>query len=97
MNRVHPKVAAFEHGDIVRCGSAAAKNFDAREQFLHRERLSEVVVRTCLETVHTVPDIAARRKQKHACVIVGVAKFLEQRKSVELGQIYVEDDEVVSS
>ena len=73
---------------------AASERIDAREQFLHRERLREIIVRAGLQPLDAARHIAARREDEHARKTALFFQLREHIEAVHAGQIQIEHDEV---
>ena len=69
---------------------------DARLKLRQMERLGQVVVRTCVQSLHFVSCFAACRKDKHGSFIVHCPKFPQYGHSIRAGQVDIKQDQVVT-
>ena len=79
---------------MVRRWGAASDDFDAGEEFLHREGLGEVIIRAGAEAGDAVGDAVAGGEEEDAGVVLVAAHLFENLKAVHDGQVHIEHDEV---
>ena len=75
---------------------AANQGAQPREQFLHPERLDDVVVRAAVDPLHLLVPAAARGQDHDRHGETRLAPAPQQRQPVDLRQSEVEDDGVVA-
>ena len=91
---VEPQRAALDLALGV-AGGAAHLGAHARQQFLHVERLGEIIVGAGVHAGDLVAPAVARGEDDHRHLAFGPAPLLEDRDAVHLRQPDIEDDDVV--
>jgi hypothetical protein len=70
----------------------AQQRLQARDQFLHRKRLGEIVVGAFPQADHPVADTVARRQHQHRCGVVPAPHVAQQVEAVLVRQAEIEND-----
>src|ERR1044071_6270275 len=91
---VHLQVADLQQISSARGGSPAADCFDPGDQFVHRERFREVVIRASLQTFHPIFHLAARGQDEDPSGTLGFAEPGEQGEPVESWKTQVEYNQI---
>ena len=84
-------------GEFARCvaGGAAQQRAQARQHFLHVERLGDIVVRAGVDALDLVAPAVARGQDQHRHRAPGLAPRFEDRDAVLLWQADIEHDRII--
>ena len=75
--------------------SAAQQGLHPDGQFGHRHRLDDIIVGAGLEILHLAFQVAARGQDQRRHGVAHLAQALEQAGAGAVGQLQIEDDQVV--